>query len=826
MFNIISTPNQGATVGRVTIGLLSDKMGRINVVFLFESVAAIVAFGLLLNMGSSKAMFYVFVSPWGFSIGAIHSTMPVLAGQLCQKSDFGMYYGTNSLVISFALGALERINGQVGWDYSLCGSARWILYIGGTPSNSLALGVHGTPNSEAMGGSTKELVGIWYDWLRKMVHNMIIVRKGRELKRPSVISEENSISWLLVVDRYIIYLIIVLIMKIASTLFLALASVSVGIVLPKERHQRPNDEKVEKTDIDDSSPLLEVLSVDPHFHLTKPKSKPTPEKGTKPANCHLLTPNRFRNTIPKGVHSVPSKAEVHENEPAKSHDGTKSTVRFTSRKNDVRVNPSTLQLKPKDDQPSRTETETSLAHRIGPIKIPEHAKYQPEAQKETETKSRHPAQRDPLVAPALAAPHSANTLPDSRASGVNRDGFLRPLPRPLTPATICRTLEDFQRWVVWLTAYPHIDEPTSSDKRHDSNHWTLEIWEDALRQINEELSRWSVAKEGQYTNPMTLERLCRADTFDTLNRELFANAGHLKTQPNRADWASCLMLRKLDITLRSYSRIEWLIKRNRHLVDAASKFLSQACQEAEAKEKQPTQKHEPARTHGPAQKHGSPQRHGHHKKPLPSVHPAIGGIHEEFTKATDRLTHTLRPNDEQMQPKQGGGVRSHYYKHTTRDARPSKGEKGGSVGNYDTETVKRLLVKNKNIRLSKQQIRRFERFDKRQRKAICKHLDFDKDDSKFLLDTKRFEGKDLEKLNRLYRLRYGNPKYKRFLRGLGTPDKAPEEPAPKNSNSKDSNSKKSNSKTRRSTQDDETTLDERLNASEDEGSCGRPHSNI
>ncbi|KAF4463645.1 hypothetical protein FALBO_9539 [Fusarium albosuccineum] len=615
-------------------------------------------------------------------------------------------------------------------------------------------------------------------------------------------------------------------MKIASALFLALASASVGSVLPKDRHQRPNDEKADKTDIKALSPLLESLKDDPRFHLTNPKSKPTPEKETKPANCHLLTPSRFRNTKPKGVHSVPNEAEVQENEPAKSHVGTKSTARFTSRKNDVRVNPSTLQLKPKDDQPSRTETETSLAHRIGPIKIPEHAKYQPGAQKETETKSRHPTTRDPRIpisksAESDTSAHSANTLPDSRAFGTNRDGFLRPLPRPFTPATICRTLEDFQRWVVWLTAYPHINEPTSSDKRHDSNRWTLDIWEDTLRQINEELGRWSVAKEGQYTNPMALERFCRADTFDTLHRELFDNAGHLKTQPNRRDWASCLMHRKLDIALRSYSRIEWFIKRNRHPVDAASKFLSQVCQEAEAKEKQPTQKHEPARTHGPAQKYGSPQRHGHHKKPLPSVHPAIDSIHEEFTKATDRLIDNLRPNDEKMQPEQGGSVHSHYYKHTTRDARPSKGENGGSVGNYDTETVKRLLVKNKNIRLSKQQIRRFERFDKRQRKAICKHLDFDKDDSKFLLDTKRFEGKDLEKLNRLYRLRYGNPKYKRFLRGLGTPDKTPEEPAPK-----DSNSKKSNSKTRRSTQDDETTLDERLNASEEEGSCRRPHSNI
>ncbi|KAF4974329.1 hypothetical protein FZEAL_8758 [Fusarium zealandicum] len=103
MFYIISTLNAGAAVGRVTIGLLSDSsVGRINSVLLLETLAVVVIFGLFLNIGNSTAMFYAFASLWGFSAGAILSMMSVLVGQVCKKSDFGMYYGTNSLMISLA----------------------------------------------------------------------------------------------------------------------------------------------------------------------------------------------------------------------------------------------------------------------------------------------------------------------------------------------------------------------------------------------------------------------------------------------------------------------------------------------------------------------------------------------------------------------------------------------------------------------------------------------------------------------------------------------------------------------------------------------------
>ncbi|KAM5384515.1 hypothetical protein ACJZ2D_001551 [Fusarium nematophilum] len=102
MFNIISALNAGAAVGRVTIGALSDKIGRLNAVLLLQSFAVVVIFGLFMTIGDSTAMFYVFAPFWGFSAGAILSMMSVLVGQVCEKRDFGMYYGTNSLIISIA----------------------------------------------------------------------------------------------------------------------------------------------------------------------------------------------------------------------------------------------------------------------------------------------------------------------------------------------------------------------------------------------------------------------------------------------------------------------------------------------------------------------------------------------------------------------------------------------------------------------------------------------------------------------------------------------------------------------------------------------------
>jgi MFS family permease len=75
--------------------------------------STIVTFGLWLPlssvpMGHSLPLLYIFATLFGFGSGSAISLAPVCFGQLCKANDYGRYYGTGYIPVSFAYVSLFK----------------------------------------------------------------------------------------------------------------------------------------------------------------------------------------------------------------------------------------------------------------------------------------------------------------------------------------------------------------------------------------------------------------------------------------------------------------------------------------------------------------------------------------------------------------------------------------------------------------------------------------------------------------------------------------------------------------------------------------------
>ena len=119
---LLAVLNAGSVVGRFLPGLLSDKLGRFNIIICTITLCIITVLGLWLPAHDSKGLLIAFCVVFGFASGSNLGLYPVCIGQFCNSKDYGRYFTAATLVGSFGTlssvpigGALLDMGGRDGW---------------------------------------------------------------------------------------------------------------------------------------------------------------------------------------------------------------------------------------------------------------------------------------------------------------------------------------------------------------------------------------------------------------------------------------------------------------------------------------------------------------------------------------------------------------------------------------------------------------------------------------------------------------------------------------------------------------------------------------
>ncbi|KAJ3543441.1 hypothetical protein NM208_g3576 [Fusarium decemcellulare] len=120
---LLSLLNAGSVVGRFLPGLLSDKLGRFNVIIVTIAFCAITVLGIWLPCHGSMPVMIAFCVAFGVASGSNLSLIPVCLGQFCGSKHYARYFATSSMLASFGTlssvpiaGALIGIGDRsMGW---------------------------------------------------------------------------------------------------------------------------------------------------------------------------------------------------------------------------------------------------------------------------------------------------------------------------------------------------------------------------------------------------------------------------------------------------------------------------------------------------------------------------------------------------------------------------------------------------------------------------------------------------------------------------------------------------------------------------------------
>ncbi|KAJ4159670.1 hypothetical protein NW765_013659 [Fusarium oxysporum] len=128
-YNFIAIINGSGCVGRIVSGLLGDKYGHCNTLFLAIVLTAICVGATLVPFGGTQvSALYAFATLWGLGSGFFSALIPACLGETCGHKDYGQYLGTLNFTVSFALLITVPIGGQM--LQTLGGQALAGLYVG------------------------------------------------------------------------------------------------------------------------------------------------------------------------------------------------------------------------------------------------------------------------------------------------------------------------------------------------------------------------------------------------------------------------------------------------------------------------------------------------------------------------------------------------------------------------------------------------------------------------------------------------------------------------------------------------------------------------
>ena len=113
-FYVISIMNGLSCLGRLIPGLISDYVGRYNMMAVMTLVTLLFMLALWLPLGtSSLAGLYAFVALFGFGTGTWMALVSPCVAQICRVEEFGRYFGTLYFIASFATLVCIPIGGEM-----------------------------------------------------------------------------------------------------------------------------------------------------------------------------------------------------------------------------------------------------------------------------------------------------------------------------------------------------------------------------------------------------------------------------------------------------------------------------------------------------------------------------------------------------------------------------------------------------------------------------------------------------------------------------------------------------------------------------------------
>ncbi|RFU23641.1 hypothetical protein B7463_g12697, partial [Scytalidium lignicola] len=112
-FHILSIFNAASVFGRFAAGIVADMMGRLNTLIISIGFCIVMCLGLWLPSGTSSPMIIVFAITFGVVSGSNLSLSPVCVGQMCKTENYGRYFSTCWMLVSFGTLTGLPIAGQI-----------------------------------------------------------------------------------------------------------------------------------------------------------------------------------------------------------------------------------------------------------------------------------------------------------------------------------------------------------------------------------------------------------------------------------------------------------------------------------------------------------------------------------------------------------------------------------------------------------------------------------------------------------------------------------------------------------------------------------------
>ncbi|KAH8808879.1 major facilitator superfamily domain-containing protein [Xylogone sp. PMI_703] len=112
-YKILAVFNAGSILGRFAAGIVADMMGRLNTLIISIGFCVAMCLGLWLPSGTSSAMIIVFAITFGVASGSNLSLSPVCVGQMCKTENYGRYFSTCWMLVSFGTLTGLPIAGQI-----------------------------------------------------------------------------------------------------------------------------------------------------------------------------------------------------------------------------------------------------------------------------------------------------------------------------------------------------------------------------------------------------------------------------------------------------------------------------------------------------------------------------------------------------------------------------------------------------------------------------------------------------------------------------------------------------------------------------------------
>lgn len=98
---IVTVMNAAGIVGKIIPSMLSDVIGKFNVMLLIMTMMCIALFAIWLPY-YNLAGFYLFAIIYGFGFGAVFALTPILIAQISKTKEFGSRFGTCYFVVAFS----------------------------------------------------------------------------------------------------------------------------------------------------------------------------------------------------------------------------------------------------------------------------------------------------------------------------------------------------------------------------------------------------------------------------------------------------------------------------------------------------------------------------------------------------------------------------------------------------------------------------------------------------------------------------------------------------------------------------------------------------